>query len=383
MSHAETSVSVLTPPGSAAVATLAVVGPRALDVVRELFRPAARPLPDPPPLDHFWYGHFGEPPGDAVIVAVRRLGPEPWVEVHCHGGTEVVRWLTRSLATLGVTVWSWTGFDVRGGASPLRAAAAVELARTPTRRTAAILLDQWQGALESSLAAIEQALAAGDAQRAGSIVSDLLRLAPLGRHLTRPWRVAVVGAPNVGKSSLVNALAGYQRSVVTAIPGTTRDIVSTALAIDGWPVELLDTAGLHPTANALEREGIARARATVSSADLCLWVVDVTTPPVSPDVDLPNVQHVLNKTDQLPAWDTAAVADAIPVSVHTGAGLDNLCERISRRLVPDPPPPGAGVPFTPRMIERLDAIAHALANGSVPAVRHHLASLREERSGTA
>jgi tRNA modification GTPase len=69
----------------------------------------------------------------------------------------------------------------------------------------------------------------------------------LGRHLTRPWRVVVAGAPNVGKSSLINALAGFTRTVVTAVPGTTRDVVATAAAIDGWPVELIDTAGLRLT----------------------------------------------------------------------------------------------------------------------------------------
>src|SRR5207244_11945531 len=102
------------------------------------------------------------------------------------------------------------------------------------------------GAVGPAVDAARAALRRGDAMEAGRLLDELARYAGVGRHLTAPWRVAVAGAPNVGKSSLVNALAGYQRSVVAPTPGTTRDVVTALLAIDGWPVELADTAGLRP-----------------------------------------------------------------------------------------------------------------------------------------
>ncbi len=95
---------------------------------------------------------------------------------------------------------------------PLRAAAAVALAEAPTVRTAAILLDQYHGALAAALDAVAAALDRGDIGEASAGLDALVRYAPLGRRLTAPWRVAVAGPPNVGKSSLVNALAGYQRA---------------------------------------------------------------------------------------------------------------------------------------------------------------------------
>ena len=104
----------------------------------------------------------------------------------------------------------------------------------------------------------------------------LARYAPLGRRLTAPWRVVVAGPPNVGKSSLVNALAGYQRSIVAPTPGTTRDVVTTRLAIDGWPVELADTAGVREATDALETQGVRLAREATAAADLCLWVLDAS-----------------------------------------------------------------------------------------------------------
>src|SRR5205085_10015517 len=102
------------------------------------------------------------------------------------------------------------------------------LTRATTVRTASILLDQYHGAFTR---AVEAALAEP------AHVAEFARYAPLGRHLVAPWTVAVVGPPNVGKSSLVNALAGYQRAVVSDMPGTTRDVVRTLVALDGWPVE--------------------------------------------------------------------------------------------------------------------------------------------------
>jgi tRNA modification GTPase len=174
---------------------------------------------------------------------------------------------------------------------------------------------------------------------------------------------------------LVNALAGFQRSVVTAMPGTTRDVVTTVLAIDGWPVELIDTAGQHGTPDTLEQEGIARARAAAAAADLCLWVVAADTVPVWPDSGSSNVILVVNKIDLAPTWDTEAVKDAIPVSAQIGAELDTLCERVSLKLVSDPPAAGTGVPFAPVLSSGVEAVTDALLEGKTEIARTGLHAL--------
>jgi tRNA modification GTPase len=360
MTSDKTHVCVLTPPGTAAIATLALVGPRAWDVARELFKPVAEgaTLPERPPLDRVWHGQFGGPTGDVVVLTAKRWEPVPWVELHCHGGSAVVRWVAELLTQQGLTIADWPAARRQVGESSLSTLAAVELTRAPTRRTAAILLDQCHGALEHAIQDTIRLIVSGQVEAARQRLDELRRFASLGRHLTRPWRVAVAGAPNVGKSSLVNALAGYQRTVVTAVPGTTRDLVTTALAIDGWPVELIDTAGQHESADELEVQGIARARAASADADLCLWVVAASAPPDWPTVGLREVLFVINKVDRPAEWDVTARPDAVRVSALTGSGLDILCDRISQRLVPVVPSPGAALPFTPDLAADVECCAN-------------------------
>src|SRR5205823_6447907 len=123
------------------------------------------------------------------------------------------------------------------------------------------------------------------------------------------------------------------------------DVVTTRLAVDGWPVELADTAGLRAGAEPVEEEGARRARDAASAADLCLWVLDASAPPVWPDVAAGAVRLVVNKVDLPPAWDLAQAGAAVHLSARTGAGLPELLAALSRWLVPEPPPAGAAVPF--------------------------------------
>src|SRR5262249_9107130 len=159
----------------------------------------------------------------------------------------------------GLRACSWQEFLRLTTEDAVRAAAATALAEARTQRTAAILLDQYHGAFSRAVAVAHAAWERGDTAEAGRLLEVLARYAPLGRPLTSPWRVVVAGAPNVGKSSLVNALAGYARCVVSPTPGTTRDVVTTLIAVDGWPVELADTAGLREAAGPLEEQGIGLA----------------------------------------------------------------------------------------------------------------------------
>jgi len=184
----------------------------------------------------------------------------------------------------------------------------------------------------------------------------LTRWLDVGRHLLQPWRIVIAGAPNVGKSSLMNALSGYQRCVVAPIPGTTRDVVALTLAFDGWLVELVDTAGLRESGDELEREGIARARQAAMHADLVLWIDDPTQPPCEPTgFDPERLLRVMNKMDQLPMPPTS-----LGISAKTGQGIDELMRAVVTRLVPEVPPPGVAIPFNAHWCQRvLEASAEA------------------------
>ncbi len=380
----ETIVACLTPPGRAAVAVLAVDGPRAWEAVRPLFRTrSGAEWPAEVEPGRFGLGRLGDAVADEVVLTVRRGGPSPGLELHCHGGRTNVRFLLDLLAGRGLRVCDWREFLRRTETDALRAAAAVALAEAPTVRTAAVLLDQYQGAFAAALDGVLTALGRGDVDAAAAGLDALTRYAPLGARLTRPWRVVVAGPPNVGKSSLVNALAGYQRSIVTPTPGTTRDVVTTRLALDGWPVELADTAGLRETTDALESQGVRRAREAAESADLCLWLLDASAPLPSPAATRTDgtAQWVVNKIDLPTAWNPDELLGAVRVSARTGAGLAALCDAVSRRLVPDPPPAGAAVPFTPALAEGAVAARESLRLGRPDEAGRTVTALRATAGG--
>jgi tRNA modification GTPase len=374
---AVTRVACLTPPGRGAIATIGLHGPQAWEITRQLFRTRkGTELPATPLPGRFWLGRLGTDIADEVILAVRQTDPVPYLEAHCHGGREAVRLLLDLFRSRGLVACSWDEFLHHTDDDPLRAAAAVALARAPTVRTAAILLDQHRGAFAAAIADILASLDHGDTAAAAQRLDQLAHFAPLGRHLTDPWRVTVAGAPNVGKSSLVNALAGYQRSVVAPTPGTTRDVVTVNLAVDGWPVELSDTAGLRTAGESLEEAGIQRARAAAAQADLCLWVLNASAEPVWPDAGSGAVRLVVNKVDLPPAWDLNQATGAARVSAQTGEGLPELCAALSGWLVPDVPPEGTAVPFTLPLCERVEEVQQTMATGQIEAVRDRVACFR-------
>jgi tRNA modification GTPase len=368
-----TVAACLTPPGTGAIATVGIRGPSAWEIARGLYRPlspAGKGLPEAPQPRSVWLGRFGAEAADEVVLTVKEDGPSVWVEVHCHGGTEVVRMMLESLVRRGARVCGVGEFFTSPSCGdPLQHLAAARLLRAPTARTAAILLDQSYGAFRRALG--------GGAES----IARLARLAPVGRHLVEPWKVVLAGVPNVGKSSLLNALAGYHRSIVAPAPGTTRDVVTTTVALDGWPVELADTAGLRQHTGALEGQGIERARGAAASADLCVWVLDASAEPVWPDLPPGRVLLVVNKIDLAPAWDLGRAAGAAHVSARTGAGLPELCGAVVRRLVPDAPAPGEAVPFTPALCDAVEEAHAHLAAGRTDDARRVLSGLVEPSGG--
>jgi tRNA modification GTPase len=345
-----------------AIATLAVVGAKAWGTVRKLFH-GTSPLPSEPVADRTWHGSFGVEARDDVVVSADPERPSGWVEIHCHGGIEGVKLVLEAFESQGVSVVPWRRILQLAGSSRLRTDARIALAEALTLQTADILLCQLHGALENALRAIETAFAERALQSASDRLRLLARRTRLGRHLTRPWRVAIAGAPNVGKSSLMNALAGYQRSIVAPTAGTTRDVISTLLAFDGWPVSVADTAGIRLAQDALESAGVDRARLELEHADLCLWVLDGAAEPCWPETAADKTLFVINKLDLPAAWDFRQVAEAVGVSARSGQGIPELTVAIARALVPEAPKPGEAIPCCDSLCDAIEQAWELLQAG--------------------
>lgn len=335
-----------TPPGRGAVATLRIEGPDAVCAIdARFFARNGRPLVEQP-MDRPILGHFGDPQGEEVVV---RRCADGAVEWHSHGGSAAVARIEQSLADAGARRVAW-----REQVSP----AAVALADATTLRTASILLDQWHGALDRECERIRLEVASGRVESARRRIDALLARAALGRHLTQPWQVVVAGPVNAGKSSLINALAGFERTIVHPTPGTTRDAVTVTTAVDGWPVEWCDTAGLREGGDATEQAGIVRAQERLARADLILLVFDLAAPWSTEDQSLverwPDAMVVYNK------YDRATLLDGRPpgirLSALRGDGLADLLAAVSGRLVPEPPAPGEAVPINDDQLTAIQSI---------------------------
>jgi tRNA modification GTPase len=219
---------------------------------------------------------------------------------------------------------------------------------------------------EEGVAFLEQGRVAERLAALGAALDALAARAHQGALLRDGFTLAIVGRPNAGKSSLMNALAGRDTAIVTAIPGTTRDLLRERIDVDGLPIHLTDTAGLRESADEVEREGIKRARDAVASCDHALLVLDATDPAQTPDAlfsELPTAVPatvLLNKCDLTgdPAGVVdvgAAAAATLRISAKTGAGFDALRARI--REAAGYAPVGEGA-FSARR-RHLDALAQA------------------------
>jgi tRNA modification GTPase len=370
-----TTVSMLTPPGRGAVAMVTVDGPRAVLLVEKFFRPIRGGGLSDRESQQIVYGRWGNEPGEDVVVCRRS---ETQVEVHCHGGVSAVRRIIDDLAAAGATEQDWSAWISRRESTPIQAAARQALANATTLRAAAILLDQYHGALEAAIRSIVELLDRPDPDsQAAAAVSELLARASLGLHLTEPWRVVIAGPPNVGKSSLINALLGFQRAIVFNLPGTTRDVVTAVTALDGWPVELSDTAGLRSSADPLELAGIERARRQAAAADCLLLVFDASQPWSEKDQQLvddwPAAMVVHNKSD-LGRPDRSAPW-GLPTSAINSKGIDRLTAAVLSRLITFDLSPGDAVPFTDEQIAGLKAAEKVLREGDFSVARSVLLAL--------
>jgi tRNA modification GTPase len=318
------------------------------------------------PIGRIVFGRWGSDLAEEVVVC--HVNRET-LEIHCHGGDAAAKRILKDLEAAGCRTMAWQELIHRVDGA-LAAELQAELSRATTTRTAEFLLEQADGLLRSSI----ESLITADDEAVPRIakVREMLRWAEFGVHLTRPWKVVVAGRPNVGKSSLINVLLGYTRSIVFDQPGTTRDVVTAVTAVDGWPIELSDTAGIRQSDEPLEAAGIERARSRLADSDLAVLLIDVSTAPSDEDrrllAALPEALVVAHRCD-LPrsvgarVWDERSFNTWLRVSSKTGEGVDALTRALLQRLVPEIPPTGAPLPVTPRQVGLLQQSARAAEAG--------------------
>lgn len=399
--HDTTLVVELTPVGRAAIAVVAVAGLHAAQAIGQDFVPVTPRSVARLPVGKIVLGRWGGAAGEELIVCRRS---EDQFEIHCHGGSAAVAAIIDRLVVNGCQRISWQDWlclsgrdssplNLESRGDPTTCAAHIALAAASTTQVAAVLLDQYYGALSNAIRAATAEVLRGDWGRTLAILERLLSWREFGLHLTRPWRVVLAGAPNVGKSSLINALAGYRRVIVSPQPGTTRDVVTLDTAIAGWPVQLADTAGLREAAASLEAAGIGLAADSLRGADLVIAVRDPShseTHAAGEDREvsrilaaLPSSVRILrvsNKIDLLRAGQQRGIyGDAgVATSAVTGEGLPDLMSAIAETLVPTAPPAGEAVPFIAEQVASLEAALRAVAEKDASRATHLLNGLLSE-----
>ncbi|HTH17033.1 MAG TPA: tRNA uridine-5-carboxymethylaminomethyl(34) synthesis GTPase MnmE [Magnetospirillum sp.] len=352
-------------PGRGGIAVFRLSGPEA---GAALVRLSGHDLPAARKAVRVRLKHEGEDIDDGLALwfpAPASFTGEDVVELHVHGGRAVASALSSVLAGQGLAPAEPGEFSKRaflnGKLDLTRAEAIADLveAETAAQRRQALrqldgglarLAEGWRGELVRDLALMEAVIDFSDEGVPESLVGEVEQavtglVADMRGHLAQGMRgerlrdgihIAILGAPNAGKSSLLNRIAGREAAIVSAQAGTTRDIIEVHLDLHGWPVVLADTAGLRDAAEEIEAEGIRRALARAEAADLKLAVCDAS---VEPDAATRGVMDkdtlvVLNKSD-LDKNDPGGGAYPLaghPVSARTGEGMDALLAVLEKEV---------------------------------------------------
>lgn len=359
MNLAKPSVSfgrfqVLTAPGPGAVAVVEV-SCNHRDVAELFLRRIqhnrrSRPAME---LQRICYGRWN---GEDLVVV--RTSEVTW-EIQCHGGLAAVERICRDLVSDGLQQVSPTASVVpptepqsqqRSIHQIVKDAIRLALPNAGSRKTAGLILAQSSNSLSSDIALLRSVV---EDHTVEAVRRKLARWQDVARHLTEPWLVALVGPPNVGKSSLMNAIAGMERSIVCDQPGTTRDAVEFDAVIDGWPFRFTDTAGIRESSqDKIEQDGMRRSLLAASSCDVLCFVVDQTADSatwirtLTPE-SLPKHCIVLrNKSDLAKSERSNLLTSSstvfhgkpeIDVSAYTNRGLPELLTWIRMSVVPSEP----------------------------------------------
>ena len=395
-SSLDTIVAIATPPGRGGIGVVRISGPDAHRIARQLtareteFQPrhatlvTVRLKPDPTSVD---FTAVGFPPSDVgsgfsrsnseIDQTIVTFFPTPnsytgddVVEISAHGSPVVLTAIVNAAVTCGARLAEPGEFTLRaflnGRIDLPQAEAVADLIDASTPLQARAAFDQLNGTLTEAIGAIDRALFDLIAQLEASVdfpedgyhfanpaeigdaidairqrTTALLCSARRGRLIREGFTVAIIGKPNVGKSSVFNALLGARRAIVTAVPGTTRDLVSETVDLEGLRVTLVDTAGIRETVDIVESEGVSRSVGAASVADLVLFVCDLSDPStldVVLDSNGGHDSHVGDALQGVPTMtrDSLATRDslkAVPYSPGEKAS-DSLATRDSLKAVP-------------------------------------------------
>ena len=380
----DTIAAIATPPGAGGIGIVRLSGPDALVIGARLFRFAGKKTPADPASFTSHKLHFGSavsPDGrflDEALCAVMK-GPNSYtgedvVEFQCHGGSYLLRTLLGHMVDLGARLADPGEFTKRaflsGRMDLTQAESVMDLIDARTKASHRMAANLFEGALGSRVGEIRERLLSFSMEIAAEIdfpedVEDVVDCEGRKKEVTRKMipplrdfisrhedgqvlrdgvRLAIVGLPNVGKSSIMNCLAERERSIVTELPGTTRDLVEESLNLSGIPFVVTDTAGIRDTDDQVEKIGVDLAMQKIASADLVLFVVDLprildaANRTLYEEVKERPHMVVVNKTDlgDVPTprdlfWPEEAM---LTISALTGDGIDVLRKAISKRALP-------------------------------------------------
>jgi tRNA modification GTPase len=358
----ETIAAIATPPGEGALAVIRISGPGALAVADTVFRAAKSPSAMEE--RRVAFGRIIDARGeviDEVLLTLfrnpRSYTGEDLVEISGHGGSLVASRVLAAVLESGARMARPGEFTERaflnGKLDLTQAEAVMDLISAQTPCAARAAARQLEGRLGDEIHTLRSDLlgcvahleafidfpeegidpesGAALRKRMEGIADHLERLlstADEGRLLREGITLALCGAPNAGKSSLLNRLLGAKRAIVSAIPGTTRDTIEERTSLGGYPFRVIDTAGLRETSNPVEREGVERARRAAEAADLRIHLVDAAEP-VSPAPLFADELLVLNKIDLVAdRHRLSSVSATACISCQTGEGIDSLITSI-------------------------------------------------------
>jgi tRNA modification GTPase len=366
----DTITAIATPFGTAGVGVIRVSGTQALEIGRRIFQPAHKNCPWES--HHLYHGDIisadGKDTLDEALVSFMKqphsFTGEDVLEINCHGNPLIMKAILEELIALGCRLARPGEFSQRAFFNNRidlsQAEALASMIAAKSTKACAIGLAQLKGSLTKeidnirtllieALAIIEAEIdftddvATSDIPQSPQIDLAALRLQSLlatyhsAKIYTEGLSVVITGKPNVGKSSLLNALTGRKKAIVTDIPGTTRDLITDMITIQGIPVNLVDTAGIREPKDAIEKEGIALVWESLANADVVIILLDGSKPITVADREViqknknGNILMAINKTDLPPAWETGTIAGLLTqdakilhISAKFGTGLEEL-----------------------------------------------------------
>ncbi|WP_438445185.1 tRNA uridine-5-carboxymethylaminomethyl(34) synthesis GTPase MnmE [Gorillibacterium sp. sgz5001074] len=372
----DTIAAISTPMGEGGIAVIRISGDQAVQVADQVFRSKSKLAEVPTHTVH--YGMITDPETKerveealvTVMRAPRSFTMEDVVEVSCHGGMVSVRKVLELILNAGARLAEPGEFTKRaflnGRIDLAQAEAVIDLIRSKSDRAFKVALKQVEGTLSKRVKTLRHKLVELMAhievnidypehdveeltsshiqthtREAITEIEGLLRSAQQGKILREGIVTAIIGRPNVGKSSLLNALAQENKAIVTDIPGTTRDVIEEFVTVNGIPLKLLDTAGIRETADVVEQIGVSRSRGALEDADMVLLVLNAAEELHEDDRKLLELVKdkqtllVVNKTDLPMKLELEEIRRSIPeertvlLSVQEQVGLDQLEKAIS------------------------------------------------------